>query len=309
MHAPEEDYYGETRKRLFCVVGSLKPIEAYGEAGGFTWKLWWPSGPGVPTPVAATQATRENERRAAPQPQTKQIDITPHVPERRVRLVKVDWFVHATQGTVDSAVPFLTTLRNSFPRALPTKFSTMGPLHGKATPEDQNSFIQAWEKTRKESELSFLNFRSHGPCFGGDVVFPQDWLASVGSRTLRPEENIVTISLSFDGETVDGDPSTLERLVGLFSKMARELNSFYGRAYVERDYRTNFRGLAIDGNTEHYPVPIGHEWFGIPRFPTWLSWYGREYASFVREPVTRFQNTEFAEGILLRLGDETMDYD
>jgi hypothetical protein len=59
-----------------------------------------------------------------------------------------------------------------------------------------------------------------------------------------------------------------------------------------------------------YPLPNGHEWFGIPPVPTWLTWFGRPYKPLVSESLGRRGAagiSEEADGFFVRLGERPAD--
>jgi hypothetical protein len=61
--------------------------------------------------------------------------------------------------------------------------------------------------------------------------------------------------------------------------------------------------------TETGPMPRADAWVGLPTSPTWLAWFGRQYAGAVRTAVAAHITTESDAGIFLRLGTEPMNAD
>jgi len=114
--------------------------------------------------------------------------------------------------------------------------------------------------------------------------------------------------MEFDAGTVSSDKSTCERVVTLFKQVAKRLQSFYARGYVERRFSW-YRSEPVDVPqvTELYPAALGYEWMGIPAEPAWLSWFGRPYTPFLAQPLKALGPEVSDDGIFVRLGSKPAD--
>jgi len=249
-----------------------------------------------------------------PEAATKKM-ASPPEKGRLIDLVKLEWYVHLSQLSVDTSSPFLTSLRKLYPEAVPIRFGTVEPYQGLLRSEDEGPFDELWKKSngsqsRDNLNFGMIHFTAKSPCFGGFISFPPR-LVGVGKK---PEEQFVRISLSFDRAPFSNDSDTCEKLVNLFSGLAENLRAFYGHSYVERNW-TTYRRLSFTPKTdqlpgtEHYPLPMGHEWFGIPPAPTWLVWLGRPYVQLVQESLRNVEHFMSEDGILIRRGPKPMDLD
>ena len=248
-------------------------------------------------------------------PEAASKKASPFTKGRLVDLVKLQWFVHLSQPSVATASPFLTSLRKLYPEAVPVRFGIVEPLQGLLQPGDDRPFEDLWKKSdenqsRDDLNVGMIDFTGKSPCFGGFISFPPR-LMGVGKKH---EEQFAKVSLSFDRAPFSNDSDMCEKLVNLFSGIAKNLRAFYGHSYVERNW-TTYRRLSFTPKTdqlpgtEHYPLPIGHEWFGIPQAPTWLAWFGLPYVALVQESLRNVEHVRTEEGILIRRGPKPMDLD
>jgi hypothetical protein len=77
--------------------------------------------------------------------------------ETRIRLVKLDWFMPASQRSITTATTMLQGLRRTCPETLPTRFGTFEPLQYRLESGEDEPFIRLWNQ---QSELEF-----GGSCF------------------------------------------------------------------------------------------------------------------------------------------------
>jgi hypothetical protein len=243
-----------------------------------------------------------------------------------VDLVKLEWLVHVSEPTIETAGLLLDLIKDRSPEVLPIRFGFHEPMEVRLEAGNFSPFLNArkkgldeWRQGRLTKDFpkgvqdfpsTLLFFKSKRPCFGGHVAFPP----MIGGLGRKPTEQFVRISLNFDRAQFDLDPAWCERTVGLFTDVANNLRAFYGNGYVER-YWSTYRGLSGTPSTDHhpateqYPLPIGHEWYGIPPAPTWLLWLGVPYKELVRESFQNSNNVMLEEGILIRQGPTPMDLD
>jgi len=235
--------------------------------------------------------------------------------------ITLEWFSHASKEPMRTGQAFLDVLRGAFPELRPYRFGTYEPLQGQLGPGDDAPFTDAWKARRsdKSSYNSLLFLKSRHPCLYSCVSFPQNkfsrTVTSDGSVSLKPRErtvaeNILRVRVRLDLGALD-DGKVRERVVRLFVAMARGLESFYAIGYVEREALISHGGgpYAV-GMKGRYPLPNGHEWFGIPPVPTWLTWFGRPYKPLVSESLGRRGSggiSEEVNGFFVRLGERPAD--
>ena len=238
-----------------------------------------------------------------------------------VDTITLEWFSHASKETTRTGQAFLDVLKEAFPELRPYRFGTYEPLQGQLGPEDDKPFIDAW-KARRADEAgynSLLFLKSRRPCLYSSVSFPQnkfsrsvspDRVVSLKPRARTVAEDILRVSMQLDLEVLD-DGKVRERVVRLFVAMARGLESFYAIGFVEREALVSRGGgpYAV-GMKGRYPLPSGHEWFGIPSVPTWLTWFGGPYKPLVSASLGRRGPTgvsEEVDGFFVRLGERPAD--
>ncbi len=232
-----------------------------------------------------------------------------------VDLVKLEWFVHLSQPSVSTPGPFLTMLRKLCPEAVPVRFGTVHPLQGRLGDDNDGPFGDLWKQSNEKqgietSPLGMFQFTGKPPCFGGHVSFPSHLMKN-GNKS---NQQYVELMLQFDRGPLSTDSNWCEKVVSLFVGVARILGAFYAHSYVERNY-SKYRGLFFSPKSDHhpgteqYPLPMGHEWLGIPPTPTWLLWLGPPYVGLVEESLQKVEHFSTEEGILIRRGPRPMDLD
>jgi len=232
--------------------------------------------------------------------------------ERRgIDLLKLEWVAHKSSRPVRSGQAFLDALRQFLPEVRPTRFGLYNPLQERLSLKDDKPFMDFWKECFDQN-LGHMSFRSNSPLVEGYVFFPRT--SHVASKTrswappVRPTEELVKITLEFDEKAVSASAPLCERIVRLFMGVARRLQCFYGRGYVERKfswYRSE--PMEVPLITELYPDALGYEWMGIPAEPTWLTWFGRPYVPLVAKSLEKLEPTVTESGILIRLGSKPAD--
>jgi hypothetical protein len=237
-----------------------------------------------------------------------------HVPRaegRRIDLLKLEWVAHKSKESVKTGETFLQTLRRSLPEARPTRFGTYNPLQGQLGPKSDKPFLEFWRQCADQG-FGHLSFRSRSPLVEGYVSFPKTSQFRAKTRSwappVRPTEEIVEITMEFDEKAISENGPLRERIVKLFVEMAKQLQCFYARGYVERKFSW-YRNEPIDVPqvTELYPAALGYEWMGIPSEPAWLSWFGRPYMPLMGQSVKRLKPVVTKDGIFVRLGSKPAD--
>ncbi|HYC11985.1 MAG TPA: hypothetical protein VEC02_04915 [Nitrososphaerales archaeon] len=230
---------------------------------------------------------------------------------RRIDLLKLEWVAHRSRKPVKSGQAFLRTLQLFLPEARPTRFGLYTPLQERLDPKDDRPFTDFWEKCFDQN-LGHMSFRSRSPLVEGFVFFPRTSRVASRARSwgppVRPTEELVKITLEFDEKAVSDNAQLCERIVRLFMEVARRLQCFYARGYVERKfswYRSE--PMEVPLVTELYPDALGYEWMGIPAEPTWLTWFGRPYVPLVAKSVEKLKPRVAGNGMLIRLGSKPAD--
>jgi hypothetical protein len=234
----------------------------------------------------------------------------------------IEWFSHASKEPMNSGQAFLDVLKETFPELRPYRFGTYEPLQGQLSQDEDKPFLDAWRFCGGDtaSMNTLLSLKSKRPCLYASVSFPQTYLSRIvrrsiagsppGPRPLTSTQNIVRVNMELDVSALT-DERVRERTVVLFVAMARRLECFYAQGYVERHHISSHKGrLGVTGLKEQYPLPSGHEWFGIPPVPVWLSWFGRPYKPLVAPSLNDRGSPGVREeegGIFVRLGEYPAD--
>ncbi|MGA2663934.1 MAG: hypothetical protein ABSF83_03235 [Nitrososphaerales archaeon] len=99
-------------------------------------------------------------------------------------------------------------------------------------------------------------------------------------RERTPADDIVRVLIDIDVDALEVEEAR-ERAVGLFVEMAKRLECLYTHGDVERHRVVLQEGRPVRWKKDRYPLPLGHDWLGIPSMPAWLSWFGASYRSLV----------------------------
>ena len=77
---------------------------------------------------------------------------------------------------------------------------------------------------------------------------------------------------------------SLERM---FVEIAQAIDAIYASAEILRGIEWSGRALWYGAHAEHATYLAGRGvWQGLPPYPVWLSWFGREYAPPIRHHLT-----------------------
>jgi hypothetical protein len=218
------------------------------------------------------------------------------VPEK-IRVVRLTWLLHHARVGPETAMALLAALREYCPPAVPTRYGDVEPLRHRLDPGQDDHFAQFWERLN-QTVVPLLFWKAEPPCFGGT--------ASLLGQTPDPAQP-VQIDIAFDGRVLESNAQARDAVVGLFTGAATRLGAFYGAGYVERNWIVQRRALFGDGSTEMLAITKRSYWDGFPQFPVWLTWFGRPYASRVRQSLTRYPTAEYPEGLALRIGEPPQD--
>ena len=227
----------------------------------------------------------------------------PATGEERFNEVELTWF--AGRHDDDATIPrrLLASLVELAPEAVPRRYGGHEPLPFRfEEPTAGDDFVARWqEEARTWGPMLF--WTATRPCFGGSAVM-STLLDPDRSRAGRP---ITRISLSYDGRALARDPWQADRLIGFFVELAASLDCLYAAGSVQRDVIFKRGRASFDARTEGSPLPNADRWMGLPAAPTWLAWFGRPYADFVRSAVAPFVAVEREGGLFVRITEDPAD--
>lgn len=185
--------------------------------------------------------------------------------ERRVDVLTISWFFPLATRSPEAADPFLDLATELLPEALPVRHK--GYRKGS---DVSDGFRRMWSSPPDSPYYRTVEWEweTRRPVFG---AYGQAVVRTPGSEHDGVPSWDVSVDIS--AEDVRRSPTLRERVVAFFCSLADELHAFYGAAFVSRNvlYR---RSLWYDDLSESLSI---RAWYGLPRFLTWLTWFGREY--------------------------------
>lgn len=219
-----------------------------------------------------------------------------------VSIVKLDWFVAASRDVQSVGEKMIGVCCDLSREALPTRYGDFEPFQGRFDIERRHAFLRAMEETCGNGRGPGLLFwKAKHPFLGGNI-----------SRSFVRQGNVdgverigLTFSLDCRFLEYEGNRRLLRRL---FVRMARDLCAFYGAGYVLRGYLAG-RSLRSTAKTEGPPFPKGNMWLGLPDSPSWLTWYGSGYASYVEGVLKEYICESYPEGLFVAYADEPLTVD
>jgi hypothetical protein len=220
------------------------------------------------------------------------------VPDK-IRVVRLTWLLHHARGGSETAASLLAAIREYFPAALPIRYGDFEPLRYRFEAGQEHAFAQLWERLN-HATVPLLFWKAEPPCLGGTA-----FLLGQKPDPAQP----VQIDLAFDGRVLETSEQARDAIITLFVGAARRLGAFYAAGYVERNWIIRRRALSGDGLTEMLAITRKSIWDGFPQFPVWLTWFGRPYASRVRQSLDGYPVDEYPEGLALRIADLPQDLD
>lgn len=194
----------------------------------------------------------------------------------RIRVVVLSWYLAGAPCRPDAANVLLDELRASVPEMVPRRWGDVEPLQHRFEATGDDGFIEQWWRSSTKGHGGWLFWKAQPPCFEGSASFPdpRDPVAIPGTR------RCTVISTSLDGRVLERDETTREAIVDLLPRMATRLGAVYAAAHVQRNVIAKRGSLWYDDDSERVPMPMS--WFaGLPPGPTWLAWFGPDYAPLV----------------------------
>lgn len=219
--------------------------------------------------------------------------------------VDLTWYVRRPPTAEELPKRILAALSALCSEALPKRYGDYEPFQHRFEGERAEDDFAAFWAARMDDWTASFSWTTTRPCFRGSVGMSSNRKYGPDSQTAS-----VRLSLSFDGRPFARDPAFTERIVRLFTELAREVGSVYAAAWMERGVIVNRGRLSYQANvTETGPMPRADAWVGLPASPTWLAWFGPPYAEAVRSAVAGHVTSETDAGLFLRLGTEPMNAD
>ena len=100
------------------------------------------------------------------------------------------------------------------------------------------------------------------------------------------------------------------RFLRLFVEIADAWGCYYASAEVVRDYIWSGGKPWGDGSTEVKIVPLRRgEWFGLPPYTPWWSYYGKTYMGLVTDHLPAERTSQSRHGLLFQASDAPEDRD
>lgn len=262
----------------------------------------WSKVPPQPIPHAVRFARRlaEASNGVLLNPQTGQLwhrgklRAAPAVRPGVVSTVEVRWYAPHLADVENATEAWLTATRRHLPEALPRRFGTREPFRHRLEDSDDRAFV---DFVAGAGVMVF--FQPAGlPAVSG-------WLAT--GRVVHGNTD------SF-GLTLLAEPLRIaawrDALQGLFTDFARRVDSIVATAEVVRGVHWSGRSLGYSGDTERsIHLTRNGAWSGLPFYPPWWVWFGRDYAPLVREHLPEEQMQEHEGALFHWRSHEVVDRD
>jgi hypothetical protein len=218
-----------------------------------------------------------------------------------VDLVELSWYVHRPSDIAGLIGRMLQVVGEHAPEALPKRYGTYEPFQERYEGPGRGEDFARVAVEAAATYTSMVFFSANRPAYSGSL--------SISSLRKYPPGHgraTVQLSVSFDGRAFARDVAFADRIVSLFLAMASEVKSIYAAACVERDWELRRGRIWSGAATESGPLPRADAWIGLPASPTWMAWFGRPYASEIREAIVRLGHptTESDDGLFLRVGEQ-----
>ncbi|MFA6559285.1 MAG: hypothetical protein WCT03_22870, partial [Candidatus Obscuribacterales bacterium] len=232
------------------------------------------------------------------------------VPEIKLNLVQLEFFLPVSSVKAETAQELLNILREYCPAALPTRFGLFEPLQYRLESGNDKPFTKLWTSELSKDCGGMFFWNASSPCLSGSAIFAdrRDDLTNYPIRYERRDR----ITMSFDGRVIESDSQWANTVIELFLALAKRLNAFYGACYVLRGARLIKNTIChVFNETESYRISNGFCWTGLPTSPTWLTWFGPDYAELVAPHLNecQFVKESSPAGIFLQMGPEPMNRD
>lgn len=183
-----------------------------------------------------------------------------------VTTLNINWWVRT--GGLDltsTAETFIELARRYFPDALPRRYGTTEPLQHR------------WEPGGAEAFITSLN---EEPMVGARTWWTGSGSVADGSlgSSFWEDAVVTSHSLTIFANALD-DVRHRESVVRLFAAFASRIDAVYASASVLHGAEWSGRQLWSPTSAER-ELGLGPRgiWKGLPPTPTWLSWFGTDYA-------------------------------
>ena len=209
-----------------------------------------------------------------------------------ISVIDVTWYLRS--ATVDprrEASAFVAAARRHLPEALPRRYGRTEPLQ------------ERWDSG---GEAAFLSYVASEP----DTVFTRGTLPVEGAILGVPGRDSTAYrhSMTLLLEPLR-DPRWRAALERMFIELANSCDAIFASVEVLRGVEWSGRSLGFRWSTEQTTFLGGKGWKGLPPYPVWMAWFGRDYGPLVRERLDWGTVTEFGDRLLFRADDAILDRD
>lgn len=182
--------------------------------------------------------------------------------------IKLKWCYQVEDAPHDLAARYLRLARQYFPEALPRRYGSSEPFQGNLERDGDAHFIRTLDVEAATTTYTVGKY----PVTSGSLVGRKKFAG-----------NTRFISLSVDRATFR-DPLWREALMKYFDRMAVELGCFFASVEVLRPGRSSHGAMFSQMHEEgYYPADYRGQWYGLPPYPVWCSWYAKPYAELVHQ--------------------------
>lgn len=205
----------------------------------------------------------------------------PKVDRGLVDIVELRWWITSRTDPVEAAAAWVDLAGRHLPEALPRRWGVVEPLSEKPDSEHPDAFARS--VGRREGTVYF---EASAPAIDGRVgVF--EW-----------GRNIDSVSLSLHRAALS-DPAWQRPLRRLFVDFASLVDAVVATAEVIRNLQWSGRTLWYGSEAEHAPYLATRQgWAGLPPYPVWLIWFGRDYVPLVQQHLEPSQVEIAGRGLL-----------
>ena len=216
----------------------------------------------------------------------------PPVQRGTIDIVELRWYVRPPGTGALAATAWLDLARKQLPEALPRRFGPYEPLSMKLDVDGPEAFVQA-----VATEAMSVYHKASAPCIGG----------SMSGGAGGPGVHSHGLSVHRDALT---DPRWREALQRLFTGFAAASDAVFASAEVVRGLEWSGRGVSFGSTAERTTYLAGRgQWAGLPPYPVWWSWFGREYAPLVLDHLPAEQVVRMGSAVFHARGEEPLDRD
>ncbi|MCB0893755.1 MAG: hypothetical protein KDB51_18370 [Propionibacteriaceae bacterium] len=183
-----------------------------------------------------------------------------------VDIVELRWWITSRTDPVEAAAAWVELAGRHLPEALPRRWGVVEPLSDKPDSEHPHAFERS--VGRREGTVYF---KGSAPAIDGHL------------GVFNCGRNLDSVTLSVHRAAL-GDPAWRRPLRRLFVDFASRVDAVVATAEVIRNIQWSGRTLWYGPEAEHAPYLATRQgWVGLPPYPVWLIWFGRDYVPLVQQ--------------------------